>query len=161
MCQWIMILKLESSVNKPCLKRPLADNSRWRHIRRATKPRFLGNHASQIKSYYGTLSGSHGRSFRIRQKNLLKRSLAKKSRWRHIRLAMKPRYLGYRASEMKSYYGTVSVSYGRSFRISHEKLPEAPLSGENTMTSYPIGNKISLSRKPCIPEKKVNMEHNQ
>jgi len=47
-----------------------------------------------MKSWYRTLSGSHGPSFRIRPKNCLKRPLAEKSRWRHIRLAIKPRYLG-------------------------------------------------------------------
>jgi len=44
----------------------------------AIKPRYLGNHASQIKIYYGTLSGSRARSFRIRHKKRLKRPLAEK-----------------------------------------------------------------------------------
>jgi len=39
------------SVNKTCVRRRLAENSRWRHIRLAIKPRYLGNHASQLKSY--------------------------------------------------------------------------------------------------------------
>jgi len=30
------------------------------------KPRYIENHVSQITNYYGTLSESHGRSFRIR-----------------------------------------------------------------------------------------------
>jgi len=47
-------------------KRPLAEKSRLRHIRLAIKPRYLGNHASQIRSYYELVSGSHARSFRIR-----------------------------------------------------------------------------------------------
>jgi len=100
---------LSDSVNKTCVKRPLAEKARWRHIRLAIKPnilikpRYPGNHAPQIKSYYGTLLGSHGLSFRIR----------------------------------------------------HEKLPEAPPSGEFTMTSYPPWNKTSLSRKPCIPDNKL------
>jgi len=59
------MVTLSESVIKNCLKRPLAEKSWWRHIRLAIKPRYLGNHASQIKSYYRTLSGSHGRSFRI------------------------------------------------------------------------------------------------
>jgi len=94
---------LSDSVNKTCVKRPLAEKSRWRHFPLAIKPRYLGNHASQIKRWYRTLSGSHGRSFRSR----------------------------------------------------HEKSPEAPPSGEITMTSYPACNKTSLSRKPCIPDKKL------
>jgi len=31
---------------------------------------YLGNHTSQIKIYNATLTGSHGRSFRIRPKKL-------------------------------------------------------------------------------------------
>jgi len=200
------MVALSESVKKNLLKHPLADKSRWRHILLAIKPRYLRNHASQIKSYYGTLSGSHGRFFRIRHKKLravppsgeipmtsypvgnetslsrkpcipdekllwnairkswslflnfatmmvalsesiikicLKRPLAKKSRWRHIRLAIKSRYLGNHASQIKSYYGTLWGSHGRSFRIHQEKLPEAPPGGEIAMTWYLICNKSS------------------
>jgi len=48
------------------LKHTIAEKSGWRHIRFEIKPRYLGNHASQRKRYYGTLSESHGRSSRIR-----------------------------------------------------------------------------------------------
>jgi len=116
---------------------------------------YLGNHASQIKSYHGTLSESHGRCFRICHEKLLIAPLAEKSRWRHIRLAMKSRYLGNHASHIKCYYGSLSGSHGRSFRIRQEKLLEEPPGGEITMTSYPACNKISLSRKPCIAHKKL------
>jgi len=34
-----------------------------------------------------------------------------------------------------------------------KKSPEAPHGGGVTMTSYPVGNKTSLSRKPCIADK--------
>jgi len=84
----------------------------------------------------------------------VKRPLAEESRWRHFRLAIKPRYLWNHASQMKSYYGTLSGRHGRSFRIRHENSPEAPPSGEITITSYPTCNKTSLSRKPCILEKR-------
>jgi len=87
-------------------------------------------------------------------KTCVKCPLAEKSRWRQIRIAIKPRHHGNHASQMKSYYGTLSGSYGRSFRIRHEKLPQAPPTGEITMTSYPACNITSLSRKPCITEKK-------
>jgi len=86
-------------------------------------------------------------------KNLLKRSLAEKSRWRPIRLAIKPCYLGNKPSQIKSDYWTLLGNHGRSFRIRHKKTPEAPPSGEITMTSYPVGNETTLSRKPCIPVK--------
>jgi len=167
------MVALSESVMKNRLKRPLAEKSPWRHIRHAIKHRYLGNHASQIKSYYGTLSGSHGCSFRIRHeispeappggkitvmsypvgnKTLVisetmhprwkvgmehyqevmvafsesvmkirgERPLAEKSRWRHIRLAIKPRCLGNHASQIKSYFGSLSGSHGRSFRIRPE-----------------------------------------
>jgi len=122
---------LSDSVNKTCVKRSLAEKSRIRHTRLAINPRYLGNHASQIKSYYRTLSGSHGRSFRIRHKKSPEAPLVEKSQWRHIRLANKLRCLGKHASQMKSYWRTQSGSHGRSFRIRHEKSPEAPLAEES------------------------------
>jgi len=82
---------------------PLAEKSRWRHIWLEIKLRNLGNHAPQIKSFYKTLLGSHGRSFRIRPKNVR------------------------------------AASPGRGL----------------TMTSYPVCNKTSLSRTPCIADKKL------
>jgi len=92
-------------------------------------------------------------------KNCLKCPLAEKSWWRHIRLAIKPRYIGNHASQMKMYYETLSGSHGRSFRIRYKKSPAVPPTEEITMTSYPACNETSLSRKPCIPDKKVHMEH--
>jgi len=91
----------------------------------------------------------------------LKRPLAEKSRWRHIRLAVKPLCLRNHASEINSYYGTLLGSHCPSFRIRHIKWREAPPGGEITMTSYLAVNKTSLSWKPCIPDKKVNTEHYQ
>jgi len=70
---------LSDSVNKTCVKRPLAKKSRWRHFQLAIKPRYLGNHASQIHSYYGTLSGVHARSSRNRLKRWVKHTLAENS----------------------------------------------------------------------------------
>jgi len=35
------------------------------------------------------------------------------------------------------------------------KSREAPPGGGLTMTSYLVGNKASLSRKPCIPDEKL------
>jgi len=152
-----MIMKLGSLFQIPSTKpvwNALAEKSQSRHFRLAIKPRYLGNHASKIIIYYGTLSGSHGRSFKIPNekfvmKNRRKRTLAAKSRGRYIRLAIKPRYLGIHASQKKSYYGTLSGSHGCSFRIRYEKSREA-LPGEGlTITSYPVSNTTSLYRKPC------------
>jgi len=50
-------------------------------------------------------------------------------------------------------YKEVMVAFSE-IRIRHEKSPETFPSGEITMTSYPVGNKTSLSRKPCISNKK-------
>jgi len=62
---------LSDSVYKTFVKSPLAEKSRWHHIQLAIKPSYLGNHASQIKkSYYGSLSGSHGLSFRNRHEKV-------------------------------------------------------------------------------------------
>jgi len=183
-----------------------ADKSRWRHIRLAIKPRYLGNHACQMKSYYGTLSGSVGHSFRIRQEKspetppsgeititsylvgnetslsrkpcipdksyywTLSGSHGRTFRIRHeksreappgVEITMtsypacnKSTSLGNHASQIKSYYWSLSGSNGHSFRIHHKKSPEAPSGGEIMMTSYTAGNKTSLYRKPCILDKK-------
>jgi len=47
------------------------------------------------------------------------------------------------------------AAFVRFFRIRQEKSREVPPGGGLTMTSYPIGNKTSLSRKPCIADKKL------
>jgi len=43
------MVALSESVTKNRLKRNLVEDLRWPHIRLAIKPRYLGNHASQIK----------------------------------------------------------------------------------------------------------------
>jgi len=128
--QEVMIASSES-IMKIHVKRPLAEKWWRRHIRLATKPRYLGNHASYIKSYYGTLWGSHGRSFRSHHKNRLKHPLAEKSWWRHIRLAISLRYIGNHAPQIKSYYGTLWGSHGRSFRIHHDNCLKRPLAAKS------------------------------
>jgi len=111
---------------KPVLNAPLADKSPWHHIRLAIKPRYLWNHVSQIKSYYGSLSWSYCRSFRIHHEKSPEAPLGSEimitSYLAHIRLALKPCYLGNHAYRIKSYYGTQSGSHGRSFRVRHEKV---------------------------------------
>jgi len=152
-CQEVMVA-LSEFVMKNSVKRPLAEKSRWRHIRLAIKPLNLGNHVSQNKSYLESLSGSHALSFRIRNEKSPEAPLTEKSRWRHIRLGIKPRYLGNHATEMKSYFGTLSGSHGRFFRMRHVNSPEAPtIREEITVTSYPACKKTSFSREPCVPDK--------
>jgi len=113
---------LSDSVNETCVKRPLAEKSRWPHIRLAIKPLNIGNHASQLKVTMESYQEVMVALSESVMKNRLKRPLAEKSRWRDILLAIKPRYLGNDASQMKFYYGTLWGSHGRSFRIRHEKL---------------------------------------
>jgi len=56
--------------------------------------------------------------------------------------------------DKKSYYGTLSGCHGRSFRSRHEKVRAALPGGEPTMTSYPAGITISLSRESRTAAKK-------
>jgi len=110
---------------------PLADKSRWCHIRLAIKPRYLGNHASQVKKLLWNAIRKSWSLFQNASRKISWSPLAEKSRWRHIHLAIKSRYIGNHASQIKSYYGTLSGSHDRSFRIHHEKLPEAPLAAKS------------------------------
>jgi len=103
----MIMVALSVSVNKTCVKRRLVEKSPWRYNRLETKPRYIGNYASQIKSCIRTLSGSHGRCFRIRHETL------------------------------------------------REELPGA----DWKMTSNPVGNKNSWSRKPWIADKKYYGTH--
>jgi len=66
------------------------------------------------------------------------------------------RHIGFAVD--KSYYGSLSGSHSRCFRIRHEKSRELPPGGEITMTSYLACNKTSVSRKPCIADKST-MDH--
>jgi len=136
----------------------LAEKSRWRHIRLAIKPRYLGNHAFQIKSYKGSLIHYQEVMFALSEsvfKKCVQRPLAEDWRWRHIRLAIKPRYLGNHAFQIKRYSRTLSWTCGRSFRIRQEKVCAAPPDGGIIMTPFPVGNKTSLCPKRCIPDKKL------
>jgi len=83
-----------------------------------------------------------------------KHPLAEKSRWRHIRLVIKPHYLENHASQMKvtmEHYQEVTFALSESVMKNRLKCP----SGEITVTSYPACNKTSLSRKPHITDKNL------
>jgi len=142
------MVALPEFITKNRLKRPLAEKSRWHYIRLAIKPRYFGSHAFQIKSYYGTLSGSHDRSFRIRYEKSPETPLSG-----GLTMTSYPACNKTSLSWKPCYYGSLSGSHAHSFRIRHEKSPEEPPSGGLTMTSYSVGNKTSLSRKPCITVK--------
>jgi len=49
-------------------------------------------------------------------------------------------------------YQEAMVAYSESVM---KKMRAAPPGGGLPMTTYPVGNKISLSRKPCIPYTKL------
>jgi len=57
--------------------------------------------------------------------------------------------------QLKSCNESQSWSLGHSFRIRHAISCEAPPGGDNTITLYPVCNNTSLSRKPCIADKKL------
>jgi len=133
---------LSDSVNKTCMKRPLAEKSRWRHFRLAIKPRYLGNHVSHIKSYFGSLSGSHARSFRIRPKQSSEAPLGEKIMMtsypacNKTLLSQKPCI-----RDTKLLWNTIRKLWSLDFRIRHEKSREAPPGGQITMRSYPACKK--------------------
>jgi len=151
-----VMVALSESVMETCVQRPLAEDWKWHQIRFAIKLRYLGNHAWQLKRYYGSLSWSHGRSFRIRQKKSRNAPLANKSRRRHIRRAIKPRYLGNYAcipdkKVTMERYQEVMVTLTKS------AMETCVPGGGQMMTSYPVCNKTSLSWKPCIPDKTLGL----
>jgi len=93
-------------------KRPLAEDWRQRHIRLAIKPRYIRNHASQIKSY---IERSQEVMVALSEpfiKRCMQRPLVEKSRWRHIQLALQPSYHWNHAWQLKSFYGLLSWSLG-------------------------------------------------
>jgi len=149
-----VMVALSESVTKNCLKHHLTEDWQWRHIRLAIKPHYLVNYASQIKSYYGTPSGSFGRSFRIRHEKSPEAPPSGEITLTSYPACNKTSFILKLCTPFKSYYGTLSGSHGRSFRICHEKLPKA-LPGEKiTMTWCPACNTTALARKPCIRDKK-------
>jgi len=85
----------------------------------------------------GYANRKSGRSFRIRHEQSPEAPSGGGLTMMSYPVGNKPRYLGNHAWQLKSYYGTLSGSNGRSFKIRHEKLPEAPNGGEITITSYP------------------------
>jgi len=146
-----IMVALSESVMKNCVKRPLAEKSPWPHIRLAIKPHYLGNHASQIKTYFGTLPGNHGRFFKIRHNIVRVAFQAEALRWRHIRLTITPRYLGNRASQIKSYYGTQDVMVALSDYIAKNRL-KRPLAAKSRWRH------IRLVLKPRYLENHVSHE---
>jgi len=107
------------------------------------------------KKLLWTLLESHGPSFRIRHEKSPEAPLVDKSRWRHIRLAIKHLYLKNHASQITIYYWSLSGSHDRSFELRHKKSTEAFPGGGQTTTSYPVGNTTSLSGKQCMVAKKL------
>jgi len=86
----------------------------------ANLPTLLYSTLNALKKYdlaFLTSSGIHGRSFKMRNENSPEAPIAKNSRWRHIRLAIKPSHLGNHASQIKTYNGSLLGSHVRSFRI--------------------------------------------
>jgi len=136
------MIALSESVMKFRRKRPLAEKSRWLHYPACNETSLSRKPCITDKTLLWNTIRKSWSLFQIPSwKFAGSAPLAYKSRWRHIQLAMKPRYLGNHASQIKSYYGTPSGSHGRSFRIRHKNSPEALPSGEVTMTSYPACNK--------------------
>jgi len=138
-------------------KAPLGEEIKMTsYSRLAIKPRYLGNHASPIKSCDASLSLSHGRLFRIRHENSLESLLGGEIMMtsypacNKTSLSRKP-YI----ADKKLLWIIIMKSYGRSFRIRYEKVRAANPGGELTIMLYPVGNITSLSRKPCTADTKL------
>jgi len=99
-----VMVALSESIMKNCLKRPWRRNQDDVISYLQTKERNLVNHTSQIKSYYGSLSGSQGRSFRIRHEKTREAPLGGEIMMKSYPACKKPCYLGHHASQIKSYY---------------------------------------------------------
>jgi len=76
----------------------------------------------------------------------LSESVMKKSVRLNIQLAIKPRYFGSHTLQMNRYYGSLPESHDKVHAATGERL---------TKTSYSVSNKPSLSRKSCIPDKRL------
>jgi len=106
-----------------------------------------------MKCFHRTLSGSHGRSFRICHEISLEAPLSEKITITLYLACNKTSYLGNHASRIESYFVSLSESHARFFRLRPAQSSEAPLGEEFMMTSYLACNKTLLSQKPCTPEK--------
>jgi len=97
-----------------------------------------------------------GSLFQISSTNLCEIPAAEKSRWRHIRFVIKPRYISRKPciADKTLLWITIRKSW-LLFQNPSKKVRAALPSGQLKMTSYPAGNKTSLSRKPCIADKKL------
>jgi len=124
-------------------------------FRLAIKRHYPANHALQIKSYYGTLSESNGRSFRIRHEISQEAPSGGEITMTSYPACTKTSLYPKPSIADNYYNGTLSGNHGRSFRIRQENSRGAPPGREITMTSYPACNKTSLSQKSCIPDKKL------
>jgi len=136
---WNAMRKSWSLFQNPSCK--IAWSAPWQRIMMTSYPACNNTSLSRKpyivdKSYYGTLSGSHDRSIRIRHKKSPKAPPGEEIMMtsypvgNKTSLSHKPRIAD------KSYYGTLSGSHGRSYRIRHGKSPETPPGGKITMTSY-------------------------
>jgi len=121
-----VMVALSESVMKNRLKRPLAEKSHWRHIRLALKPHYIENHASLTKSYYGTLSGSHGRFFRFRHENSPEVPPSVETTMTSYPLVIKPRYLGNHVSHTKLLWNTIRKSWSLVHNPSWKFAGSAP-----------------------------------
>jgi len=82
-------------------------------------------------------------------KNCVKHPLTEKSRWRHIRFAITSLSRKPFIKAKKLLWNAIRKSFWL-FQTPSWKNTCGALGGGLTMTSYPVGNKSLLSRKPCM-----------
>jgi len=162
MCQWTLILKMGSLFQipptKPVRNAPSGEMTMTSYSV-GYKTSLSRKPCIADKSYYGSLSGSHDRSFRIRHE---KSPEAPRGGEKHDGVISGLQQNLAISETMHPWYKKMllwnairkSGSHSRTFRISHEKVRAALPGGGLTMTSYSVDNKTS-SRKPCMADKKL------
>jgi len=105
-----------------------------------------------MKSYYGTLSRSHGCSFRISHEKVCSEPPSGGLTMVSYQACSKTSFIGNHASQIKS---TMDRYHEVLVALSESVMKIIAWSVGLTITSYPVGNTTSLSRKPCMVAIKV------
>jgi len=149
------MVALSESVTKIRVERPQAEKSWWRHIRFGNETSFSRKPCIADKKL---LWNAIWKSWSLLQNPswiiAWNAPLAAKSRWRHIRLACNKTSLSRKPCipDQDLLWNAIGKSWSL-FQNPSWKSREAPPGGGLTKTSCPVGNKTSLSRKPCIADK--------
>ena len=139
----------------------LAEKSPWRPFRFARKHHYLGNDAWWRWSYYRTLIGNYYRPSEFRHWEWYTAPFSEDILMTSCSVCKKNSLSRKRCMLDENLLWSTTGNNDRPFRIRHYKLRTAPHSGYNTMTSFPVSQKTSLSRKRCMIEMKLLLNTNR